>query len=735
MNGPQFYYSEQALIFGRWRLKERLGRGSFGEVWHALDEQHDNAPRALKLLSPIARDGVRFSQQENDKNRRYFVREIEILKWLNRPDLGQKRSDHLVEYRDDGLQYTSDGLLDEKLSDYWFAMRFYNDCYGLEKIDRVLTDEGAEPFNLVQRIQILASAARALDFMHREGVIHRDIKPSNILVNRSGDAYLIDLGVARFIRQREEDRWRQYDPNLTTYGGQQYGERIGTITHIPPARYHRPAQASDDLYAFVLTAFEFLTGSSTFDYRRDRDFADVRGEMTDFAPDRLTWKTAPSDVLRSRLQPTALQELDAVFIDALTHLKGFSPSEGVVDVPNAHPPLQSAAQFCQRLSEIVREDVLITKQPSSGIGGMLAGSLARATGSRTGSKATGSRTGSRTGSQAGSGMPAADSRTSPQTAQEGAAPLPVWMQLAQNRLVLGAGVVLIGVVLSVLVLSGSDDGTEGGAQLTPDASPSPTLSLTEILMATLGTPVNTADPAAAPTLAASATAEPAAQDATATAPPAVTTTATATVTLPSTQTPTATVTTTPTTTVTVTSTPTATPTMTATPSSTPTATATSTPTSTATSTATATATPTPTATATASATASATATPTVDLASTQRAFALATTAARQTEAALATPTPTPYPQYAGYDAWFADVQLVASSRSSFNCALFIHLYDFLDANSSSPEYRDALELLDLADPLYEVCEDSPDSTSVALPPTVFPAYTELQGFVRVRSSG
>ncbi len=135
---------------------------------------------------------------------------------------------------------------------------------------------------------------------------------------------------------------------------------------------------------------------------------------------------------------------------------------------------------------------------------------------------------------------------------------------------------------------------------------------------------------------------------------------------------------------------------------------------------------------TATATASATATPTIDLASTQRAFALATAAAGQTEAALATPTPTPYPQYAGYDAWFADVQLVASSRSSFNCALFIHLYDFLDANSASPEYRDALELLDLADPLYRVCEDSPDSTSVALPPMVFPAYVELQGFVRVR---
>lgn len=44
----------------------------------------------------------------------------------------------------------------------------------------------------------------ALSFLHKNGIIHRDIKPSNVIIDNSGNAVLIDLGIARMVSQKEE---------------------------------------------------------------------------------------------------------------------------------------------------------------------------------------------------------------------------------------------------------------------------------------------------------------------------------------------------------------------------------------------------------------------------------------------------------------------------------------------------------------------------------------------------
>ena len=46
-------------------------------------------------------------------------------------------------------------------------------------------------------LRIMMGLLKALDFIHRAGVMHRDIKPSNILITPDFGVLLCDFGLAR----------------------------------------------------------------------------------------------------------------------------------------------------------------------------------------------------------------------------------------------------------------------------------------------------------------------------------------------------------------------------------------------------------------------------------------------------------------------------------------------------------------------------------------------------------
>lgn len=114
---------------------------------------------------------------------------------------------------------------------------------------------GAAPLRIRDVVETITQVSRALDHMHRRGVVHRDVKPSNIhlkrdLSGRIDRATLFDFGIA------------------TTLGATrrtEIGTFVGTLGYSAPELIDgaRPSPASDQ-YALACTAFELLTGSLPF---------------------------------------------------------------------------------------------------------------------------------------------------------------------------------------------------------------------------------------------------------------------------------------------------------------------------------------------------------------------------------------------------------------------------------------------------------------------------------------
>jgi serine/threonine protein kinase/tetratricopeptide (TPR) repeat protein len=95
--------------------------------------------------------------------------------------------------------------------------------------------------------QLGVQAAEALEHAHSLGVVHRDIKPANLLVDRHGQMWITDFGLAQC----------QGQTGLTLTG-----DRVGT------ARYMSPEQATGqralvdyrtDMYSLGVTLYELLT--------------------------------------------------------------------------------------------------------------------------------------------------------------------------------------------------------------------------------------------------------------------------------------------------------------------------------------------------------------------------------------------------------------------------------------------------------------------------------------------
>ncbi len=115
-----------------------------------------------------------------------------------------------------------------------------------------LVDSSDNGLPLEQVNRFVLDICHALQYAHGEGIVHGDINPSNILIDKIGNAKLVNIGLAGFVKYKIQAD-HQFPFSAST---------ISDFAYIAPEQIedNKPADMLSDQYSLAVVIYYMLTG-------------------------------------------------------------------------------------------------------------------------------------------------------------------------------------------------------------------------------------------------------------------------------------------------------------------------------------------------------------------------------------------------------------------------------------------------------------------------------------------